>query len=158
MSWLRHLPKGERETSRFAKGVAFVSPKKSFYSNPPAVVKGLETSPRARFEIASKTAIRNRPPMVLNERPRKNQNSIIFAQWQRASDRRRFHPAGQNAWPSNVYGAAALLKATTPPKFATSALPCVDRKVRREVLFAKKKAGTAYYKKKRRTWRSNIHC
>lgn len=157
MAWWHHLPIREREPSRFAKRTAFVSQKNNFRSNPPAVVKGLETRPRTRLEVASKTADRIRPPMVLNERPQESKNKIIFAQWQRASDRRRYHPAGQNAWPSNVFGAAALLKKTTPPKFVTSALPCVDRKVRREVMFAKKKAGRSY-KKKRRTWRSNIHC
>lgn len=156
MSWFRHIPR-ERETSRFAKGAAFVSRPKSFYSSPPVAVKGLESSPRARFEIASKK-VQTPSAYAASKRAPIDKNKIIFAQWQRASDRRRFHPAGQMAWPSNVYGASALLKKTTPPKFSTSALPCVDRQIRRQVMFAKKKAGTAYHKKKRRTWRSNIHC
>lgn len=165
MAWYKHLSR-ERETSRFAKRVAVVSLKKSNFSYPSGVVKGTVSVPRGPFDMPAKKTKSIRPPKVLNERPNGTQglkqsqkNKIIYAQWQRASDRRRFHPAGQNAWPSSVYGAAAqLLKNTTPPKFSTSSLPCVDRQIRRSVMFAKKKAGTAYHKKKRRTWRSNIHC
>lgn len=156
MPFFRHLSR-ERESSRFAKRAAVVSQTKGFYSSPPVAVKGPSPGPRLRFDIVSKKA-QLHSALVEKQRALIDKNKIIYAQWLRASDRRRFHPAGQNAWPSNVFGAAALLKKTTPSKFETSALPCVDRQIRRQVMFAKKKAGTAYYKKKRRTWRSNIHC
>lgn len=87
------------------------------------------------------------------------------------SDKRRFNPSGKDH-ASTIYGTAARLTGVRHmlghslnanswvPSFLMPqhVVPCVERMVRREVMFAKKKAGVGYRTKKRRTWQSGIPC
>lgn len=92
------------------------------------------------------------------------------------SDRRRFNPASSLA--SDLYGNVARtglhvreawktvnqaswqLNGGWVPRFLNpnAVVPCVSRKLRREVMFAKKKAGRGYATKKRRNENSGVPC
>lgn len=82
------------------------------------------------------------------------------------SDRRQFNPT--EPFPSTIYGTSArfvnnlsrLPRALAVAKFAVSGsvIPCIERMVRREVLFAKGKGGVGYKTPKRRNEFSGIPC
>lgn len=82
------------------------------------------------------------------------------------SDRRQYNPT--EPFPSTVYGTAArfvhnlsrLPGAISVAKFAVSGnvIPCIERAVRREVLFALGKGGKGYKTPKRRNEFSGIPC
>lgn len=85
----------------------------------------------------------------------------------RSDDRRRSSPsAGSDRWPSTINGSAAQLQVSNlinrgswlPVFSSVYALPCVDRHVRRGVMFAKKKAGKGYRRRKRRNPYSGVQC
>lgn len=83
------------------------------------------------------------------------------------SDKRRFNPQGKD-YASTIYGTAArfvsdlsrLPRAFAVAKFAVSGnvVPCIQRMVRQEVMFATGKAGRGYHKPKRRTFNSGVPC
>lgn len=78
-----------------------------------------------------------------------------------------FNPTGKD-YASTVYGTVARLSGWTNvvsentwvPVFArpSAVLPCIQRVVRREVMFAKQHAGKGYHTKKRRNWSSGVPC
>lgn len=76
-------------------------------------------------------------------------------------DGRRYSPSGSRRWPSTLSGSPAplVIGSRWLPVFASSmVIPCVERRVRREVLFARKKAGRGYRTRKRRNVWSTIGC
>lgn len=73
----------------------------------------------------------------------------------RAVDRRRYSPVGSLLWPSTLVGAPARIKYS---KFQAATDFCVDRQTRRQVLFAKRKAGRGSHKRKRRGPFSSMRC
>lgn len=93
---------------------------------------------------------------------------VVFAPTHRVpqSDRRNYAPDRQNAPVLSLDGVPAdfstapayLSNAQQVFKNPAMAIPCVIRKVRREVMFAKRKAGYGYKVRKRRTWISDIPC
>lgn len=83
----------------------------------------------------------------------------------RAVDSRFYNPDRMaRMWPRTDFGTDAWLKWNVKGALRQVvrnpflALPCVDRMVRREVMFAKKKAGKGYRKPHRRGPLSNIGC
>jgi len=80
-----------------------------------------------------------------------------------ATDRRFFNPVGHD-WPYTVSGTAGRLSGFASPdgralfKSAVHLIPCVQRAVRRSVLFAKGKGGKGYHTKKRRNSNSGVPC
>lgn len=76
-------------------------------------------------------------------------------------DKRRYNPTGKD-FASTVHGYRATFRPLDSwlPAFAnpTQVVPCIQRKMRREVMFAKDKAGRGYHAKKRRTWSSGVPC
>lgn len=80
-----------------------------------------------------------------------------------AGNKSYYNPTGRDYAASKYGGMARLsgwLVSGFMPRFKNpaSVLPCVERLVRREVLFANKKAGKGYHTRKRRTWSSGIPC
>lgn len=85
-----------------------------------------------------------------------------------ASDKRRFNPMGEHGFASTIYGTLVgkeVINARGPRlgwvpnvRMPTSVVPCIQRAVRREVMFALGLAGRGYHKKKRRTESSGIPC
>lgn len=81
------------------------------------------------------------------------------------SDRRQFNPTGKE-FAATRYGTIARLNpwvqtaAQAAIGFARpwSVIPCVQRSVRREVMFATGKAGKGYHTPKRRNWASGVPC
>lgn len=85
------------------------------------------------------------------------------------SDKRRYDPTGKDH-ASTIYGTAARisgvanialgLRDTFNPVFLNprNVVPCVQRSVRRQVMFAKNFAGVGYRVKHRRTWASEVPC
>lgn len=79
------------------------------------------------------------------------------------SDRRHYNPTGKD-FASTIYGTVAALSRRSSlawvPTFKNpaSVLPCIERIVRREVLFANQRAGVGYHTRKRRTWASGVPC
>lgn len=80
------------------------------------------------------------------------------------ADKRQFNPTGYD-FASTLYGGFAtigkrLTLKSALPRFhmSYSVIPCIERHVRREVMFAKKKAGRGYRTPKRRTWASGVPC
>lgn len=85
------------------------------------------------------------------------------------ADKRQFNPTGKD-FASTIYGTTARLTGWTnvaagarsawSPMFVTpgQVVPCVQRSVRRQVMFAKRFAGVGYHSKKRRTWASEVPC
>lgn len=161
--------RAERELNRFSSRLdpryekigintpSTVSAKKRSSFDPEGFVKVRQSADLPRYDIEEIQANR-----IRSELDRLSRDRQIYAEWRRAEDRRRFNPSGRNAWPSNLYGASAQVftnaRSSPAVRFALNALPCVDRLTRREVLFAKKKAGRGYRKPKRRSWRSLIPC
>lgn len=84
-----------------------------------------------------------------------------------ASDRRQFNFEGKG-FASTLFGTKArvggvvnpLRGSSWLPSFInpSSVVPCIERMVRREVLFAKGKGGRGYHSPKRRTWASGVPC
>lgn len=84
-----------------------------------------------------------------------------------AGDKRHFNPTGKE-FASTIYGTVApvtsVVDALNPSSWVQSfvaplkTLPCVQRVVRREVMFARGSAGRGYHTPKRRTWASGIPC
>lgn len=80
-----------------------------------------------------------------------------------AGNKSYYNPAGKD-FASNKYGGIARLGAFVQAGFVphflnpSSALPCIARVVRREVMFATKKAGKGYKVRHRRNWSSGIPC
>lgn len=80
-----------------------------------------------------------------------------------ASDMRQYNPTGKD-FALNRSGTVARLAARLQGlyfphfKHLSTVLPCIERAVRREVLFAKGKGGKGYKKPKRRTWSSGVPC
>lgn len=76
-------------------------------------------------------------------------------------DKRRYNPTGK-AFASTIHGYRATFRPLDSwlPAFAnpSQVIPCVQRKMRREVMFAKDRAGRGYKAKKRRTWSSGVPC
>lgn len=78
-------------------------------------------------------------------------------------DMRRYSPMGKD-FAQNVFGSIARIGMFTDrrgrPKFANAfaVVPCIERLIRREVLFAKGKGGKGYRTPKRRTWASGVPC
>lgn len=76
-------------------------------------------------------------------------------------DKRRYNPTGKD-FASTIHGYRATFRPLESwlPAFAnvTEVIPCIQRKVRREVMFAKDRAGRGYKAKKRRTWASGVPC
>lgn len=87
-----------------------------------------------------------------------------FVQVDRADDARRSFVRRSDRWPSTLSGGPARVanaRAVPARAFARpwTVTACVERHVRREVLFAKRRAGGAGSRKaKRRTWRSEFRC
>jgi len=79
------------------------------------------------------------------------------------SDRRQFNPSGSD-FASTIYGGFAQIgkkpRISGLPAFMNSwsVIPCIERIVRREVMFARHKAGKGYHSRKRRTWASGVPC
>lgn len=85
------------------------------------------------------------------------------------SDKRRFNPTGKD-FASTIYGTAARLSGRLRDSADTSSswvqvfanpgsvIPCIQRKARREVMFALGFGGRGYKKPKRRTWSSGVPC
>lgn len=81
-------------------------------------------------------------------------------------DRRVFHPLGVNAPASLIDGRPAdIVTGQSLRSYQVQAfkrpgttVPCVQRSVRKEVMFALRKAGRGYKVKHRRSWHSNIGC
>lgn len=78
-----------------------------------------------------------------------------------AGDKRRYNPTGK-AFASTVHGYRATFRPLDSwlPAFAnpSQVIPCIQRKMRREVMFAKDRAGKGYRSRKRRTWSSGVPC
>lgn len=80
------------------------------------------------------------------------------------ADRRQYTPYPTVDFASTVFGTAARFGAVVGrhavPKFrmAYAVIPCIERLVRREVLFAKGKGGKGYHTRKRRSWASGVPC
>lgn len=80
-------------------------------------------------------------------------------------DKRFYHPGGRSS-PVNRYGVFAEIMQNPVMssswiqvfKNPSSVIPCIQRRERREVMFAKGKAGRGYGGKRRRTWSSLIPC
>nr|QJB20746.1 MAG: hypothetical protein [Microvirus sp.] len=75
-------------------------------------------------------------------------------------DKRRYDPTGK-AYASLTSGNIAKLSLrgwSQVFRFPSVTIPCVQRHVRREVMFAKGKAGRGYRVKHRRNWSSDIPC
>lgn len=82
-------------------------------------------------------------------------------------DKRRFNPTGKD-YASTIYGTLARLSgvphalhsAQWQAKFLnpSKVIPCIQRTVRREVMFARRHAGRGYHTPKRRTWASGVPC
>jgi len=81
-------------------------------------------------------------------------------------DKRHFDPTGKDhaatfaGTLARTTGVSNLLSAGWNPHFLRQAqvIPCVQRMVRKEVMFAKQKAGHGYHTKKRRNFLSGIPC
>lgn len=76
------------------------------------------------------------------------------------TDRRAYHPE-RGYVGSDVYGKPARVEMGVrgkPAYVSLAAFPCVQRSIRREVMFAKRKAGKGYKKRKRRTDNSDTEC
>jgi len=73
------------------------------------------------------------------------------------SDKRRFNPQGKDR-SSTIYGTEAQVLASKVFSMAQHVYPCIQRKARREVMFALGHSGRAYRKKRRWTETSNIEC
>lgn len=108
-----------------------------------------ETVPRARNPVRSKA---NRHLRLVEDR----------RQWHPDGPRRA--ATGFNRWAPRIIapGWAAVAGAAVTAKLAfagSSAVPiCIRRKTRREVIFAKRKAGRRGQRRPRRSWFSKIHC
>lgn len=88
----------------------------------------------------------------------------------RVEDRRRFHPAKSLRSPRGVHGGPARLTARTEPSrpgrlpYAVNFLVpkktvvCIRRQRRKEVLFAKRKAGKRGQRRSRRNFFSEVRC
>lgn len=82
-------------------------------------------------------------------------------------DKRHYNPTGKD-FASTIYGTIARLtnwtNVTSGHEFkrgfahARQVLPCIQRNIRKEVMFAKGHAGKGYHSKKRRTWASGVPC
>lgn len=79
-------------------------------------------------------------------------------------DKRRYDPTGKG-YASTRYGTIARLIGSPLAsswlqvfRNPSAVIPCVQRKSRREVLFAKGKGGKGYRVRRRRTWASAIPC
>ena len=75
-------------------------------------------------------------------------------------DKRRYDPTGK-AYASLTSGNIAKLSLrgwSQVFRFPAVTIPCVQRNVRRQVMFAKGFGGRGYRGKKRRTWSSDIPC
>lgn len=94
---------------------------------------------------------------------RRAQNSLRETSKPSGSDKRRFDPTGKDH-ASTIYGTTARLASFLKPGFSPgfvaplTTIPCIQRLVRREVMFAKGKARRGYHTRKRRTWSSGIPC
>lgn len=77
------------------------------------------------------------------------------------ADMRQFNPTGKN-FAYTIHGNRAALRTgvRTWQRFfmPLAVVPCIQRKMRREVMFANKKAGSGYRSRKRRNWASGIPC
>lgn len=83
------------------------------------------------------------------------------------ADKRQYNPTGKD-FASTIYGTLAKLtnwtNVTSGTEFkrsfrhASQVIPCVQRSVRQQVMFAKGHAGKGYHTKKRRTWASGVPC
>lgn len=83
------------------------------------------------------------------------------------SDKRHYDPTGKD-YASTIYGTVApvtsVVHALNPGTWVQSfvaplkTMPCVQRMVRREVMFARGSAGRGYHAPKRRSWASGIPC
>lgn len=83
------------------------------------------------------------------------------------SDKRRFDPSGKD-YAVTKYGTLARLYTNNSATFSkgwlpvflnpAKVIPCIQRSVQREVMFATKKAGKGYHTRKRRTWSSGVPC
>lgn len=71
------------------------------------------------------------------------------------ADRRLFHPE-RGAHASTIYGTPAM--AVAGHFLGSLAYPCVQRTMRRQVMFAAGHAGKGYRTRKRRTWTSSVEC
>lgn len=82
------------------------------------------------------------------------------------ADRRQYHPERKDYTGSTIFGTAARLSdrvaaaAGVMPAFfrATAVVPCIQRAMKKEVMFAKGYAGKGYHTRKRRTSSSGIPC
>lgn len=77
-------------------------------------------------------------------------------------DKRQYNPTGKSfaARTNGVIASIINSPVNWVRVFAnpTSVIPCIQRNVRREVMFAKGRAGKGYRTKKRRTWQSGVPC
>lgn len=82
-----------------------------------------------------------------------------------AANKSYYNPTGKD-FASTIFGTAARLSGFTQLGESwtrsflnpSAVLPCIQRSIRREVMFAKKHAGKGYRVKHRRTWSSGIPC
>lgn len=104
----------------------------------------------------------------LRREQERRKNEQIYRQWRSrpsGSDRRLYHPDGDSAPAVDVVGRVAGMASASWASSAarvfvnpSSVIPCIQRAVRREVMFAFKKAGHGHHKKKRRNWMSEVPC
>jgi hypothetical protein len=77
-------------------------------------------------------------------------------------DKRRYNPTGKDfaARTSGVVASLVLPSHAWQQVFRNpgSVIPCIQRDIRRQVMFASRTAGIGYRKKKRRTWSSGVPC
>lgn len=156
----------EREAalSRVAKNI--------LNENPDRVVKGSKRqSPKAASIAAALSQFTEKD--FSDPAKRKQYRLLRQAQSDRknvpsnTSDKRRFDPTGKD-YAKTIAGTSALVSSVVNPLRPSSwtqqfvnpmqTIPCVQRLVRREVMFAKKSAGHGYRTPKRRTWASGIPC
>lgn len=121
------------------------------------------------FSIASAMALPSSPIIYSKRGTRSNQNKLVIARLL-GEDRRFWHPAGLSRPALNMRGAVAAVTARPSSAARNSfkfsfAVPdqtivCVRRKLRTEVLHAKRKTGkrTSFPRRRRRNYASSISC
>lgn len=152
----------ERETSVFSSSAVSGVKKRSFLDGRRPFVNA-ENTIGTRSDLMSDVSTRD----AVNTLSHDVVDDNGISDWPRAEDNRRTSPVQRSdRRASSVTGALARIQnnrlegSQWLPVFGNpaSALPCVDRRVKREVMFAKKKAGRAYRTRKRRSPYSSYRC
>lgn len=115
---------------------------------------------RSALKVAREQTV-SRPSIPVSSR-NKAQAAIPSASVATATDRRFFHPLGDWRPMKTIFGSSAahFLKHGLRGQFShpSIAIPCVQRAVKREVMFALKKAGKGHRTRKRRNFQSLMDC